>query len=523
MIQFLCTKNEAGVARRFLGLGMIAASLWIGLAGTIAFAQQSSRIGEAPTITQHIDQADVNAGRLSFQQLFAAGERLFINRFNILDGQGRPGATGNFIPDARFPDDRSRFSRTPAFTRASAPNANSCAGCHNQPVIGGAGDFSNDVLEAAPNLDPITESFAAQFGNERNTPGIQGAGPIELLAREMTTELLAIRARAGQTARRTNQPVTLSLDTKGVNFGRITVSADGAVDTRGVQGIDRDLVIKPFSQKGLFSSLRDFNVNAYNALLGMQPVERFGLARTGTDDFDRDGVRDEITVGDITAATVFQAALGIPGRIMPVDPARLQAVQQGEQLFTQAGCASCHRPFLVLNNPVFTEPGPLNPPATLRPADVPQPFSFDLTRDGVFPRLTRDSGGRILVRAFTDLKRHVIGDAQFPWFLNERVVQAGVPTSQFLTRRLWDVGSSDPYGHRGDLTTITEATLAHGGEARQSRDAFAALSSAQQNAIVEFLKTLQTLPDGATSPVITAEEADRLRRRSPGVSSVAPR
>ena len=31
------------------------------------------------------------------------------------------------------------------------------------------------------------------------------------------------------------------------------------------------------------------------------------------------------------------------------------------------------------------------------------------------------------------------------------------PTEEFLTRKLWDVGSSDPYGHRGDLTTMTEA------------------------------------------------------------------
>ncbi|MGH8612177.1 MAG: di-heme oxidoredictase family protein [Gammaproteobacteria bacterium] len=42
-----------------------------------------------------------------------------------------------------------------------------------------------------------------------------------------------------------------------------------------------------------------------------------------------------------------------------------------------------------------------------------------------------------------------------------------------------------PYGHRGDLTTITEAILVHGGEARDSRDRFAALPTADQATVVE--------------------------------------
>ena len=73
----------------------------------------------------------------------------------------------------------------------------------------------------------------------------------------------------------------------------------------------------------------------------------------------------------------------------------------------------------------------------------------------------------------------------------------------FITRKLWDVGNSAPYGHRGDLTTITEAILAHGGEARASRDQFTALDFDDQAAVVKFLKTLQVLPAG--SPRILIE------------------
>ncbi|MEO7143894.1 MAG: di-heme oxidoredictase family protein [Bryobacteraceae bacterium] len=134
----------------------------------------------------------------------------------------------------------------------------------------------------------------------------------------------------------------------------------------------------------------------------------------------------------------------------------------------------------------------------------------------MLPRLTREHNGTVLVRAFTDLKRHVIGDADFPWFLNERVVQSGIPTDQFLTRKLWDAGNSAPYGHGGDLTTINEAILNHGGEGRQARDAFAALPIGQQNAVVEFLKSLQILPEGATQPSMTSDEVLQLHRQRRG-------
>jgi CxxC motif-containing protein (DUF1111 family) len=83
---------------------------------------------------------------------------------------------------------------------------------------------------------------------------------------------------------------------------------------------------------------------------------------------------------------------------------------------------------------------------------------------------------------------------------NERLAQGrpdqdGRPGSEFfITRKLWDVGNSEPYMHRGDLTTITEAILVHGGEGRLSRDRFAALSRQAQGSIVKFLKTLQVLP-----------------------------
>jgi hypothetical protein len=78
----------------------------------------------------------------------------------------------------------------------------------------------------------------------------------------------------------------------------------------------------------------------------------------------------------------------------------------------------------------------------------------------------------------------------------------------FLTRKLWDAGNSAPYGHRGDLTTLTQAILAHGGEGRVSRDAFAALSKDDRDEVVEFLKSLQIVPDGTPTLVVQERELD---------------
>jgi hypothetical protein len=154
---------------------------------------------------------------------------------------------------------------------------------------------------------------------------------------------------------------------------------------------------------------------------------------------------------------------------------------------------------------LYSEPNPFNPPGNLRVQDVQHAFIFDLTRDIPRPRLEPAAGGGATVRAYTDLKRHVIADDQDPFFRNEKVIQNGVPLDQFLTRKLWDVGNKGHYGHRGDLTTLTDAILHHAGEARPQREQFAALTKEQQADIIEFIKQLQVLPNGSPREVMEDE------------------
>ena len=453
-------------------------------------------IGERPAIEHHVDQADIDARRLRFDQIFSLGETLFTARFNSLDGEGRPASTGAGT---------SRQPGQPAFIRTSAPDSNACAGCHNLPHVGGAGDFVANVFVLAQTLDPVTFSVGPESSDERNTLGMNGSGAIELLAREMSAALIETRERAKSLAAKTGSPTRLLLTANGVRFGAVTVLPDGRVDPSEIVGVDWDLVVKPFHQKGAVVSLREFTNNAMNHHHGMQSVERFGA---GTDP-DQDGVTNELTVGDITATTLYQAALPIPVQRLPRQPERLAAVFEGRKVFNAVGCSSCHIPQMVLRSRIFTEPNPYNPVGNLRPADVAAPYALDLTRDGPRPQLEPWGRDGAIVRAFTDLKRHDLCDADYDFFCNERVPQGSLrgnapatdftiaapprPTSQFLTRKLWDAGSSDPYGHRGDLTTMTEAINYHGGEARASRDAFFDLEQEQRDAVIEFLKSLQVL------------------------------
>jgi len=458
-----------------------------------SFAEGEVIIGERPAIETHVDQAEIDAGTLRLDELDELGQALFDARFNTLDGQGRPGSTGTGEP--RTPDQ-------PAFIRTSAPESNSCSGCHAQPRSGGAGDFVANVFVLAQALDPVTFSVDPSMSNERNTLGMFGSGAIEMVAREMSQELIAIRAKAADEAEAAGSPITKDLSAKGVSFGRITVMPDGRVNPSEIDGIDWDLIVKPFHQKGAVVSVREFTNNAMNHHHGMQPVERFG---EGTDP-DLDGVTDELTVGDITAATIFQAALHAPVRARPKEEARRDAAERGEAEFEQIGCGSCHLPELVLESRIYSEPNPFNPAGNLHPDDVSAPFEFDLTRRGI----ERAKHGRAIVRAFTDLKRHDLNDEDLDHFANEQLAQGSLvgfadpadftiapqprPTREFLTRKLWDVGNSDPYGHRGDLTTLTEAIHFHGGASRASRDAFFDLPQSGRDDIVEFLKTLQVLP-----------------------------
>lgn len=443
-------------------------------------------IGDERAVPRHLTLEDLKG--LDRQSVLEHGKLLFEAKFTSLDGAGRPGATQAEVPVKR------RQGGTPAFFRTSGPDSNACAGCHNEPVTGGAGEFVANAFTSEGVSDAEFDTLEAQFSNERGTPHLFGAGLVELLAREMTADLHALRREAVDKVRKSGKAETISLTTKGVSFGSLTIQPDGFIEIDRVEGIDHDLIVRPFSQKGVFTSLRQFSINAMNAHHGMQSDERWGRQWTNSTDFDEDGYKQELTSGDISAVSLFQAALPTPVQIHSQNENLKKAAEEGETLFGDVGCVSCHIRALPLKSLTFVEPGPYNAAGNLRLADAGQTaFSFDLRPDG----LTQNEAGEWLIPVFSDLKRHVIADAEKSHFGNERLSQRFIPNDQFLTARLWGVGSTAPFGHRGDVTTLREAILHHGGEARESRLAFEALSDLEQRKIVEFLKSLRLTDGGA--------------------------
>ena len=430
-----------------------------------------------PQPVGRLDQATLNT-------LIQYGEHLFNARFTRPDGAGRPLATQAIIPTKR------KHAVEQGFSRTAGLDANACISCHNVPKAGGAGDFTANVFVSEGFNQADFDSLDPQFSNERNTNHLFGSGLVELLAREMSVDLTAIRAEALRQARASQQPVILDLHSKGISFGKITAQPDGVVDLSQLDGVDTDLVIRPFSQKGVMTSLRQFTINALNHHHGMQASERFGERWTGEADFDQDGVNDELGEGEVSALVAWQATLPAPVRQTPDDAGWQQAALRGERLFDTAGCVSCHVPALPLDSLDFTDPGQWDAAGTLRAADQAGVAIYDLQLQPWLKDLPRNARGQVMVPLFGDLKRHRIADDKVAALGNELLAQRFVERDVFMTAELWGIGSTAPYGHRGDMTTLDEVIQAHGGEGAAARKAYQALDETARLDMIAFLKTL---------------------------------
>ncbi len=505
------------------------------LLGGISTVRSQSSIGQEIAIARHL--ADGEEFTIPLHQLLAHGQRLFRAVWTVQEGGGRPLTKGVGAP---LSDLTSPLEFPHNFNRLSAPDANSCAGCHNLPfgIAGGGGDIVANVFVLGHRFDFVTfdpaDAVATRgdtdevgspvrlqtLANSRATIGMFGSGYIEMLARQMTRDLQATRDAVVPGRAQ-------GLVSKGISFGVLARDGGGAWDVSLVQGLPApsldtgplhnlppSLVIRPFHQAGAVVSLRQFSNNAFNHHHGIQSEERFGL----NVDADGDGFVNELTRADVTAVTLFQAAMAVPGRVIPDDRDIEAAILIGEARFRTVGCTTCHVPSLPLDRQgwVFTEPNPFNPPGNLRTSDGVRTMALDLQRDDLPQPRLHAFNGVVMVPAFTDLKLHDItsgpGDPNIePLDMNQ---PTGSPeffagNSKFITRRLWGSANEPPFFHHGLFTTLRQAVLAHAGEALAARTAFAALSAHEQDAVIEFLKTLQVLPPGTTALVVNEQGKSR--------------
>ncbi len=469
----------------------------------------SSQVGREVAIPIHLQ--DGEEFTTSIGQLIQYGAQLFNAKFTVQEGAGRPlsKGTGGPISDPSSP---LVFPRN--FDRLSSPEANACSGCHNAPVPGAGGDRVTEVFVLAQRFDHLTldhndgitlRGAVDESGkfvtmdnatDDRKTIGMNGSGFVEMLARQMTAELQAERDA-------TSLGNSKQLTSKGISFGTLTHNADG--------------------------SIRQFSNNAFNHHHGMQAEERFGLNA----DPDGDGFANELTTADLTAVSLFQAALAVPGRVIPNDPEVERANLMGEAVFNKIGCATCHAtlPLTSNNNPglpgqpgwIYFEPNPYNPATgpnspnlQLGPTNYPvsaPALTVDLTSNTLpLPRLQAHHGS-VMVEAYTDLKLHDISATSNPATDPEcEPLDQNQPAGstaffagncKFITRKLWGFyNQGGAFMHHGKFTTAREAVEAHNGEALSQRLAFDALTPDLQNELIEFLKSLQVLPPGSKSLVV---------------------
>jgi len=223
-----------------------------------------------------------------------------------------------------------------------------------------------------------------------------------------------------------------------------------------------ELKLGRFGFKAQNASIRDQSSSAFAGDMGIS---------TPDDPFDH---------GDCTKAEAECLAMptGVQQRLGPVEapdpvlplvtfysenlavPARREigdkVVLKGKELFYKAGCTDCHTPKFV-------------------------------TR--------RDPGNKAhafqLIWPYSDFLLHDMGEGLADG------QQVGVATgTEWRTQPLWGIGLTKTVNghtfflHDGRARNLTEAILWHGGEAQKARDAFAALSKQDREALTKFLESL---------------------------------
>lgn len=398
-----------------------------------------------------VDDKQIEEGKWRLEWLFLLGDELFEHDFARQEGFG-PG--------------RKRIHEGVA----GGPDSLACSECHHRGGFDGAGDLSQNAFFDG-------DGYAPSSGFERNAPHVLGLGVVQKLAEEMTAELTSQRENLTLDARSVGKSQRLPLGSKGVSFGSLTAHPDGTIDTRDVVGVLPDLVVRPFGWKGGQSTIRDFARDGFQRHHGMQAVDPLTPGKGPDWDKDEDQNTTEIIPGMLTTMTVYLSLLDIPVIIPPEDPKLLERHGRGWEAFHRIGCGDCHRQSLPISDSQLK---------------ITEALTVDLFVDGEEPRPRMDvfdtSGTPIYL--FSDLKFHSMGAE----LAESRATVAGVPADVFLTRSLWGLADTAPYLHDGRAMTIDEAILAHGGEGKAARNAFASLPASDKANVRVFLLSLTRHP-----------------------------
>jgi len=315
-------------------------------------------------------------------------------------------------------------------------NGASCVTCHAIPTVGGMGP---NGLGTATRVGQLTS-----VGFD---PLISLGGPIAR-AHSVTEENKSCDLVAGIPARANVTSVRNAPDLHGTGAIDAIPDAEIAVGAGpqrdGVHGrpnwvttVDGRKRIGRFGWKADTATLREFVANAFRNELGitspLAPIDLAPIGKSGRHHCPGESSSPEDDGTIVDAVTAFVAALS------PLNPRT--ASFQGAALFSSIGCDACHQPTLSL--------------------------------------------GKRRLWLYSDLLLHDLGPD-----LDDKVTQGSAEGRDWRTTPLWGLHTRPRFLHDGRARTISEAVLAHGGEATRARLRFRLLPKKKRDALLVFLSGL---------------------------------
>jgi CxxC motif-containing protein (DUF1111 family) len=396
--------------------------------------------------------------------------------------------------EATHQADLAKFDEVEQIANGLGPlyNAQSCRECHQNPVSGGAsqvselrvghidrdGHFQNAQIPIARGAEVIT---GRSLVNDRAICP-NGAFPsTEIQERVPDTETVrAIRmsvslfgdgfveAVADQTL------VDLAKQQCQSTHGRICgkVVQVPIVEAPGRMGVGR------FGWKDQHASLLSFIADAYLNEIGitnpLQPNEVTSLCNTAAEPNDTRGTDG---LFDIDRLTRFVRALEAP----PLDQglALTPPAQNGSRMFDKIGCATCHvRSLKTAAAGATMDGGTFMIPPALGSVTFHPYGDFLLhdvgTGDGIL-QVNPEHYGRVVFQQMAD-------------YLSKQHLES--TQNKMRTAPLWGVRLRPRLMHDGASLTLRDAILRHRGEAQDESKKFDRLSKQEQEALLEFLRSL---------------------------------
>jgi CxxC motif-containing protein (DUF1111 family) len=392
--------------------------------------------------------------------------------------------------DATHQADQTKFDALEALSDGLGPlyNAQSCRECHQNPVSGGA----SQVLELRVGHKGPDGNFQdAEIPINHGSEIIKGRTLVNqrAICPNAMFPTTGIQERVPDTE--TIRTLRLSLGLFGDGFveavadqtlieiSKKQCSKDGGkicglavfvpiVEAPGTMRVGR------FGWKDQHASLLSFSGDAYLNEIGITnalfPDEVTNLCNTVAEPNDTPGPDG---LGDIDHFARFMRALKAPSR--DAEQAATLAAKRGAALFAQVGCDTCHVPTLttapagtVLNGGKFLVPAALGN-KTFHPwSDF---LLHDVgTGDGIVIPVEEHYGKNMGKRVSAETFRSV--------------------ANRIRTAPLWGVRTHAMLMHDGASVTFLDAISRHHGEASEVRKRFEDLNQADQEAVVEFLRSL---------------------------------